>query len=79
MPEVLSRAALEDMLQTTKVDVGNGTLFGVPKLRKPGSSRLTLVISTGGSKQQTYTCYFHRRKRYVIHQRSDAYCKSETG
>ena len=49
MPEVLSRAALEDMLQTTKVDVGNGTLFGVPKLRKPGSSRLTLVISTGGS------------------------------
>ena len=49
MPEVLSRAALEDMLQTTKVDVGNGTLFGVSNLRKPESSRLTLVISTGGS------------------------------
>ena len=31
------------------VDTGTGTLFGVPDKRKAGTTRLFLVISTGGS------------------------------
>ena len=57
MPDVnindgrLSQNKLRDILQTTKVDVGNGTLFGVGEnsRRAPQKDRLTLVISTGGS------------------------------
>ena len=41
------------VLQMTgdQVDTGTGTLFGVPDKRQAGTSRLFLVISTGGSGQ----------------------------
>ncbi len=44
-----SRADIEKLLQVGKVDVGNGTLFGVSERRTPKTNGLTLVISTGGS------------------------------
>ena len=45
----LSKDKLHEILQVSKVDVGNGTLFGTARRRKPRDSSLTLVISTGGS------------------------------
>ena len=52
MPEELrtmDRAEFEKMLQIGKVDVGNGTLFGVAAKREVSKMGLTLVISSGGS------------------------------
>ena len=45
----LSRADFLKMLKVGTVDTGSGTLFGVPQTRAVERSRLTLVISTGGS------------------------------
>ncbi|MDO4322286.1 MAG: tubulin-like doman-containing protein [Lachnospiraceae bacterium] len=47
--EIKPRADMEKLLDVGKVDVGNGTLFGVSELRKPRKEGLTLIISTGGS------------------------------
>ena len=46
-------ATFTTALQMTgeQVDTGTGTLFGVPDKRQAGTSRLFLVISTGGSGQ----------------------------
>ena len=49
MPRDLARADFLNMLKIGKVDTGSGTLFGVPRRRGVEKSRLTLVISTGGS------------------------------
>ena len=45
----MDRAEFEKILQVGKVDVGNGTLFGVAAKREVGKQGLTLVISSGGS------------------------------
>ena len=47
-------AKFTNILQMTgeQVDTGTGTLFGVPDKRQAGTSRLFLVISTGGSGQK---------------------------
>ena len=45
----LSKLQLQDLLQTNQVDVGNDTIFGVSTRRDPSKTRLTLVISAGGS------------------------------
>lgn len=47
--KTMDRAEFEKMLQVGKVDVGNGTLFGVATKREVGKRGLTLVISSGGS------------------------------
>lgn len=49
MAKDLARADFLNMLEIGKVDTGSGTLFGVPQRRAVEKSRLTLVISTGGS------------------------------
>ena len=50
MPNVdLSRSDFLLKLKIGEIDTGSGTLFGVPQRRAASQSRLTLVISTGGS------------------------------
>ena len=49
MQEKMSEQKLREILETAEVDVRNGTLFGVAEQKKPQESRLTLIISTGGS------------------------------
>lgn len=49
--KAMSQADFLEMLKIGTVDTGTGTLFGVPRTRAVNTSRLTLVISTGGSGQ----------------------------
>ena len=48
----LNKSELMDILQLSTIDTGSGTLFGVPQRRGVNTTRLTLVISTGGSGKQ---------------------------
>ena len=59
----INETALRDLLQTEKVDVGNGTLFGVKNKRDVDNTRLKLIISTGGSGKSAITAAIQKAKQ----------------
>ena len=61
--DIINETALRELLQTEKVDVGNGTIFGVRSKRDVDSTRLKLIISTGGSGKSAITSAIQKAKQ----------------
>ena len=59
----ISETELRKLLQTDKIDVGNGTLFGVREKREVDRGRLKLIISTGGSGKTAITAALQTAKQ----------------